>query len=147
MNVKELRIGNYVIDNGEISEVIQIESNGDVMTTCKSKFPVSNVGDLEPVKLTEDLILKCGFKKSSEYVYEHEKDCLLLFDAPTDWQNTKEYPIGVEAVASDYFLGYISHGEIVIRCLHLHDFQNKFFSIIGNELEVNLPTQVLFPET
>ena len=147
MNVKELRIGNYVIDNGEICEVIQIESNGNVMTTCKSKFPISNVGDLEPVKLTEKLILDCGFKKSSEYVYEYEKDCLLLFDAPNDWENTIEYPIGIEALESNYFLGYISHGEIVIRCLYLHDMQNKFFAISGNELKVNLPTQVLFPET
>jgi len=63
MNVKELRIGNIVIDNSEICEVIQIESNGNIMTTCKSKFPISHIQDLEPVKLTDEILLNCGLSK------------------------------------------------------------------------------------
>lgn len=141
MRVEELRIGNYVIDNLEICQVIQIEANGNVMTTCKSRFPISNVEDLDPLKLTENVLLMCGFEKSTKYIFDHDSG--VVFDAPNDWNNTSDYPIGIDCSKS--VMGYNSE-EIIIRCLTLHDLQNKFFAITGEDLKVDLQ-QTLLQET
>lgn len=116
MNVKELRIGNYVIDNLEICQVIQIEANGNVMTSCTSKFPISNVEDLKPVELTQEILLKCGFE--SKY-----------FGIKTFYNPLME-------LDHDFYLMGVDYG---VKIKHLHQLQNLYFVLTGKELEIKLP--------
>lgn len=116
MKVQELRIGNYVIDNLEICQVIQIESNGNVMTTCKSKFPISHINELQSVELTEDLLLKCGFE--SKY-----------FGIKTFYNPLME-------LDHDFYLMGVDYG---VKIKHLHQLQNLYFVLTGKELEIKLP--------
>ena len=120
MKVQELRIGNYVIDNLEICQVIQIESNGNVMTTCKSKFPISNVEDLEPVKLTENVLLMCGFD---------ENMVLSTIEGEIRYYGDGGINIGGEDSCT---LGMV----YIAKCKYLHQLQNLYFALTGKELEV-----------
>lgn len=128
MDVKELRIGNYVLDNGEISEVIQIESNGNVMTTCKSKFPISHIQDLEPVKLTENLLLRCGLSKVGS-----------CFASELLGVGTLRFILN--EIENRFFIEY---GGKQIRVASLHELQNIYVFITKRDLKIEIPEQSLF---
>ena len=120
MRVEDLRIGSYVIDNLEICQVLQIEANGNVMTTCKSKFPISNVEDLEPVKLTENVLLMCGFD---------ENMVLSTIEGEIRYYGDGDINIGGEDSCT---LGMV----YIAKCKYLHQLQNLYFALTGKELEV-----------
>lgn len=139
MNVKELRIGNYVIDNLEICQVIQIESNGNVMTTCKSKFPISNIQDLEPIPLNIGLLIRLGFSGMYEkYQYPLAKGWVEidLGNSESDEELNDQLIVTFnnEYRISDVALDYV------------HQLQNIYFALSGKELEVE-SLKTLFPET
>lgn len=122
MKVQELRIGNYVIDNLEICQVIQIESNGNVMTTCKSKFPISHINELQSVELTEDLLLKCGLGQvGTSFVSDLIGVGTLRF---------------VLSKIKDHF--FIEYGGKYIRVASLHELQSIYHFITKRELKVDL---------
>lgn len=122
MKVQELRIGNYVIDNLEIWQVIQIESNGNVMTTCKSKFPISHINELQSVELTEDLLLKCGLGQvGTSFVSDLIGVGTLRF---------------VLSKIKDHF--FIKYGGKYIRVANLHELQNIYHFLTKRELKVDL---------
>lgn len=143
VDVKELRIGNIIV--GRYSSIIQsvnsiIKDDGYSGGYCIHLLNGDKFGAdcIEPIPLTEELLLKCGFKKTGDYAFEYKDDSDLIFDAPNDWGNTGDYPVGISSINPGYPAMYIPHGEVIIRCLYLHDLQNKFFEITGKELEVEL---------
>lgn len=130
MNVRELRIGNYVIDNLEICQVIEFEANGIVMTTCKSKFPISHINELQSVELTEDLLLKCGFD---------ENMVLSTIEGEIRYYGDGDINIGGEDSCT---LGMV----YIAKCKYLHQLQNLYFALTGEDLKVDLQ-QTLLQET
>ncbi len=143
VDVKELRIGNIVECYSSLHkkhksfEVNQILVDSIELIDTDESFEIL-CDRLDGIPLTEELLLKCGFNKSDDYVYEYKDNSDLLFDAPNDWNNTDDYPVGISSIEPGYPAMYIPHGEIIIRCLYLHELQNKFFAITGKELEVKL---------
>ncbi len=142
VDVKELKIGNIVCvkykdGSHVVTSIVKDDAysggyciqfdNGD---KCSLDYVI-------PMPLTEELLLKCGFKKTGDFAFEYKDDADLIFDAPNDWNNTNDYPVGISSIDPGYPAMYIPHGEVIIRCLYLHDLQNKFFAITGKELEVN----------
>lgn len=122
MKVQELRIGSYVIDNLEICQVLQIEANGNVMTTCKSKFPISHINELQSVELTEDLLLKCELGQvGASFVSDLIGVGTLRF---------------VLSKIKDRF--FIEYGGKHLRVASLHELQNIYHFITKRELEVDL---------
>lgn len=130
INKRELRIGNLVIVNGEIWDIEDVGHNGWNMYEY-------SYATLQPIPLTEEILNKVGFIDSIKHVYEYKNNSNILFDEPEDCNNTKEYPIGITGGNGNYFLGYIPHGEVIIRCLYLHQLQNMYFAITGEELDVS----------
>jgi hypothetical protein len=148
MKANELRIGNYVFSgvggNVRVDEIRLVVGIGYVarMYLRKGEDYESwwdlRVSDAEPILLTPELLEKCGFKRESKYVYRHvEFGEYVLYDAPTDWGNTSEYPVEIDGCGGGVLYGYC-HGSAVIRTLYLHDLQNKFFAITGQELGIKL---------
>lgn len=142
-NVRELRIGNivncYSSERKEnrpfyVTQIFVDEVEIDNEDECFT-IMVDRIGG---IPITEELLLKCGFKKTGDYAFEYKDDSDLIFDAPNDWGNTGDYPVGISSINPGYPAMYIPHGEVIIRCLYLHDLQNKFFEITGKELEVEL---------
>lgn len=140
IDAKELRIGNFVLLDDGVWEIISIDSYGiyDIYHADSGRRIERFNSEIEPIPLTEGLLLKCGFKKTGDFAFEYKDDADLIFDAPNDWENTGDYPVGISSIDPGYPAMYIPHGEVIIRCLYLHDLQNKFFAITGKELEVDL---------
>jgi len=131
MKATELRIGNYVyadlisgkgrtvIHKIKLRDLVNIEECGGFL-------------EFKPIPLTPEILEKCGFIKESEYIFTHESE--IVFDAPSDWSDLDEYPIGIDCSRS--VMGY-NPEVVIIRCIYLHDLQNKFYAIKGEELEIN----------
>ena len=125
MKSTELRIGNLLRDKVSKTELEVIELNQcDIVTYVidRSKFPLKDGWGIEPIPLTEEWLFKFGFERygeschlqgiSIEDIHNGEKWCLSMFD---------EYH-AVEASIS------------IIQ--HVHQLQNLYFALIGEELTI-----------
>lgn len=107
IKANELRIGNLV--NRQGSELIV---NG-----CDIKwFQEDSYNGLEPIPLTEEILLKCGFKLAIDENIYTLHDTIEL--TQTDYGN------------SFYFMGNFIKSDIK----HLHQLQNLYFALTGEEL-------------
>jgi hypothetical protein len=123
MKANELRIGNWVngeFANGELKpfQIFRIDGNDD----CSG---------LEPIPLTPELLEKCGFVRSQD---EDENSLTLVNGRKTfKW---------VEGNDGDYFLIYQTDCGLdyntAFELEHLHELQNLYFPLTGEELEINL---------
>lgn len=146
MEAKELRLGNYVklskdyqyvgitIPSGTIFKVESIETNSLYLKcnikdgTFYGKIPVSMV---EPIALTEELLLKSGFTKEyygfcndielsyGRYLHNDGVDDDKLFASI----NSAEYPLSRTPIE------------------YLHQLQNIYLDLSGKELEISYEYQ------
>ena len=116
MKATELRIGNYL--NGKQGHVIitEIRTNNSVkILDNTSSFYVGTC--LQPIPLTEEWLLKFGFKQISERVY------------------IKNYHYGYEFGITNIFI--IKNDNYFMRYKHIqhvHELQNLYFALTGEEL-------------
>jgi hypothetical protein len=118
MEAQELRIGNIVKDEltGEfmkISDLSENKINAEVID--RSKFPLPLGWKMTPIKLTEEILLKCGFKKKNTTWFSKDNFAInIMFDV--EWCGN----------------------WIGIRINYLHQLQNIYWCLVGEELEINL---------
>lgn len=129
----ELRIGNIVKDN-----------DGDIIRVNYKTFELLEAFGycyLEPIPLTEEILLKCGAKKLPHFTVTN---CHLLdlgrnrFLSFSDMNNANQM----------VWLQTIDESRITdLVCVHnydyngkmmLHQLQNLYFALTGEELEVKL---------
>lgn len=104
MLVNELRVGNYVTQDGEFIQ--GISSNGI------HKFDIEQIS-LEPIPLTEQWLLKFGFKKKqTHYTHSINRGYEFILD-------------------SDFTLCDI---DIFVSVKYVHQLQNLYFALTGKEL-------------
>lgn len=126
IQAQELRIGNKVKDeNGFIFDVVGLGkgwitvdfhgNEGDVWEfDFKNSFPYG-------ILLTEEILLKCGFEKSTDgdhFFIGHYGFCFIH-----DGQDYCLKPL-------------INEPMIVAYCRHLHQLQNIYYAITGQELTI-----------
>lgn len=119
MNIQELRIGNYIEWN-----------NTKLIITCVNidycigydKLKDELIHDqcskliFKPIPLTEDILLKCGFYKGSEYYVLNGVN------------------INIDNFDFTYFDNSLCSRKTKINSLH--QLQNLYFALTGEELEV-----------
>lgn len=132
IDVKELRIGNYVWfhdknhDTNEVRRVLGIQDDSVNLVgleTCivdgQLRYITINScleSCMVPIPITEELLLKCGFEKKQ-------------WGSATVYYQTK---IELDA---HFCLNGVDYN---IQVRSLHQLQNLYFSLTGEELEVNL---------
>lgn len=131
INANELRIGNLCLDhNAEYHEV-------SIKDFHRFNVPKMD-GDygLYPIPLTEEILLKCGFekepmayRKSIDYFGGGKKltfsgDYLYIVDS--EKQNT---------IPTDIITLW---NKDICKEFYLHQLQNLYFALTGQELEINL---------
>ena len=114
MEANELRLGNYI--RNMYGEVIKVD--------LKALKEVSKGELFGVVELTEEILLKCGFEKFSEYIFSISIDngWFLNIESNYIFLNYKENECEV------------SHFEYK----YLHQLQNIYFALTGKELNVKL---------
>lgn len=134
MKANELRIGNWVkIDDG-IGRVIALSSfehlgleikpepNQTVMVGDKLfDYPES---ELSPIRLSEEILIKCGFRKVN-----HING--FSFYTLSNSKKNKAH-IDIYDHQTIYFGYHVSH------CKYLHQLQNLFFALMGEEIKIEL---------
>jgi hypothetical protein len=123
MIASELRIGNLLDYNGKIVKVntLAIDFHGNqTMLASKENFlwNVSKIDGIKPIPLTEEWLLKFGFDErlhgwwSEKIFLRKDENGNLWFD----WNGTTQ----TESIEIKY----------------LHELQNLYFALAGNELKI-----------
>lgn len=130
MNANELKYNNYVYECywcNEIGEfkkhIIQIR---DVLESHVVDFfdNAYNYDDIKPIRLTEEILLKCGFE------YE-TKDWLYLKYIKFNFNTDRSVNMSIVYVN-------INNRDMGLEIEYLHELQNLYFALTQKELEINL---------
>lgn len=134
VDIKELRIGNIVV--GKYSSIIQsvnsiVKDDGYSGGYCIHLLNGDKFGAdcIEPIPLTEELLLKCGFTK--EY-YGFSCDIVEL--------SYGRFLCNDDTDKDKLFLS-INNAEYTISGVslkYLHQLQNIYYDLTGKELDVKL---------
>ena len=130
INANELRITNKVYDNGKICTIESINAFADGEADVYL-VETGNAGMfIDPIPLTEDILLKCGFEKHS-----NSNEFWNLYTLKNGWYISQA--LHIEDSAGVNFGCFYWSGEF-IEIKHLHQLQNLFFCLCGKELTIKL---------
>ena len=121
----ELRIGNWVnCRMGRDVKVHGIESNWDYVWLNHlngAGVYKDNVDDIDPIPITEDWLLKFGFVE----------------EFPLTWNKVRNYhQIGLIKFNEFWTVSIAgTFGMIEVKYKHIHQLQNLYFALTGEELE------------
>lgn len=152
INIREIRIGNWVSTDGipfdttigsfyEVKGIIDFMNDKNTVAITADGIHANYAGGIKtdhlvPIPINEEILLKCGFNYSSNHIYEYKNNGNILFDEPNDWNNISKYPIGIFGGHGN--IAYTPMGEVIIRCIYLHQLQNMYYAITGDELKIEL---------
>lgn len=136
INAKELRVGNILMfdetDTVIVTEIYKkkVKFSGVPMARYSKIEATCGLSDLEPVPITESILLNCGFKKRNEGFYE-------VFHIET-WNNIRTVSTVFKITLDDLDgpIGVFISGNHVVHLRSLHQLQNLYFSLTGQELEI-----------
>ena len=125
MDAKALRIGNLIkytdypnLKDDLLGKVICVTGDDiSFMSNC-------NVAYLEPIKLTEDLLIKLGFNKDGRVI----KTYAMI-------GNEINFKILVNTENEFYFYPSVAI-KWSVRLKYVHQLQNLYFALTGEELDV-----------
>jgi hypothetical protein len=152
MEINELRIGNYVkhydpINGTNIYKVYNIDDRGGISRVSlegKGQLASCTVKDIEPIELTEEVLLKLGFYKKSigNELYRYYKEvCIDNYSYLFDYAVIpKDKYIGLKVTKAeneddevDYFTIFYND-----NIKNLHQLQNAYFILTDKELKIEL---------
>ena len=144
LKVNELRIGNYILWNSKLSspEISSLTFPVEVTSLFPDKIGYISPGiehrsesfeddllqtqtahrsieEFEPILLTSDILEKCGFENT---------------EANDQFSSYRKEPITIRFMVGNSTRAKINDFEFV--CLYLHQLQNIYFDLTGEELEV-----------
>lgn len=145
--IKELKIGNYIRYNGCIVSVYAIsnptpnkdkhfDNKATVMLWCNGLIDAI-IDEIEPIPITEELLLKIGFKKDRNGYFsygEYNDELSIRFSSNYTFIEYANLCFNPEDVTET---NYSSSLEFP-NTLHLHTLQNIWHLLTGKELEIKL---------
>ena len=123
MKQNEIRVGNCLIDprayDKELNKKFGVDDSPYFKVTARD---IQFAEEYKPIPLTEEILLKCRFKKKNGYkfVLHNSHFSLVMIDS---------------IKREDYAF---SHYNLWVNLEHVHQLQNLYFALTGQELEVNL---------
>ena len=129
INIEQFRIGNYVLVDNILRKICYLNNYGNKNVKLIGfevdddyEFESARSGRLDSVKITDQLLIKLGFTFHTHF---------RLWQRP---RPERTYSIELD---NNYFPLDFSHRPIVQHMVHLHELQNLFYSIQGEELAFN----------
>jgi len=112
MQASELRIGNFIQLGSSIVHVTHFDIR-----------QISRGSVYEPIPLTPEILEACGFKVTSKGFYQHP-----------NWYN-----LSLKFMKGTYALRCNFMDVVATNIEHLHQLQNVYHSLTGEELTINFP--------
>lgn len=134
MKANELRIGSLIYDDnilpckvvgllrGEKEDSFCVLVDTYVLDRFLPTGRLISVSDISPILLTEEILLKCGFVNNE----------------PKDWGSFTLGNINFLKEDGNKMNGLYMNGYRVADIRYLHQLQNLYFAITGEELEIEL---------
>lgn len=127
---QDLRIGNWVQFGGVPMKVVLIQQQSVAIGTEDNNFSAS-YDEIGPIPLTDEIMAKCGFYVEKAYGlwqhYYYNVNVLIM-------RLSDEYP---------YEHSWINYDTLLemplIDCRYMHELQNSFVAITGQELYIKKP--------
>ena len=123
----EIRVGNWLEWNKKPFKVCAIFRN-----VTENELWAKDNNELHPIPLTEEILLKFGFKKYRNIgCYDTDKDAFFF--------ESDKISLTIDFILSSsnhYYRSTPVDGAIPLK--YLHQLQNLVFSVTGEELEINL---------
>ena len=124
----ELRFDNWVYGSIRPNEPVQIKSIDT--TICKAGEYLEDYKSINPIPLTEDILLKCGFVFITDWSIKRNEGFLYLLD------------LGYLMLGTGVMGGYVTlfNNEGLscgIYVKYLHQLQNLYYSLTGEELKID----------
>ena len=120
MEANELRIGNYVYPFDDIYLVSNKTIIEDCIQVCFKDF--ENTNELHPISLTEDWLLKLGFRNVSNNWYN-------IF------ANENTFNVYLFENESGFRVEIVNQSIAVLN--YVHELQNLYFALTKQELTIN----------
>ena len=144
MEVKELRIENYILLHACIEQILIIDNCGVIGTENQ---PLCSIEECEPIPLTEEWLLKFGFNWIEQASYCNKKQWTLQVSRKTDdeteinrdgtwfdgigdysWMHGSEKP-------KTMVVNTLCRGNYVCSSVgYVHQLQNLYFALTNEEL-------------
>jgi len=120
IKANELRIGNLVRYEDRNFKIYALSKELPCLDTIEYGIGVVSYKTIQPIELTEDILIKCGF----------------------EWRNEHR---GVGAIMdfNKQSIGLMENGEVRylncwVKLEYLHQLQNLYYCLTGKELEIKL---------
>ena len=125
MTAEELRIGNYVLDEENKVRLVTELSRALIRTSFDLILLASEV---KPIPLTEEILLKCGFEINGKYYRsKYIQDSIKLI-----------YYFNQRVLYFKYKGEFSPMIQIPRAIESLHELQNIYYALTGEELEAHL---------
>ena len=118
IQANELRIGNWILWN---------MPGGSIQPILVASIPLDD-DNYSPIPLTTEILEKAGFEKDEDYT-THEGKMYVSFNLP---DGTTIDKLGDNDFEYHVWDNYEKHIK------YLHQLQNLYFALTGEELEINL---------
>lgn len=140
MEAKELRIGNLIYVDSKLRYVF-----GTIYKTIQHNYHLQNStysenyeNECEPIPLTEEWLLKLGFEEIS-FTEDRNRDWYKMFEI----DNTSEiislnYYTKTNYCRFNFDIGY---GNKYLDLYYVHQLQNLYFALTGEELAIKKATE------
>lgn len=127
IQANQLRIGNWILKDGKYFQIIYGINKKYVYgldsEILDSHINKSELNNLHPIPLTEEILLKCGFDNGYEITIKIGRKKIVF-----NWS--------IKIVSTGYRSGWYCEKYRNIK--YLHQLQNLIFALTGKELEINL---------
>lgn len=135
MKASELRIGNYVSNIGHglirVSEIFQVKIYG-IGVYSSDYTSQRHLKYTYPIPLTEEWLLKFGFELEHEFANAYK---MYTTKHPYDCSNIT-YSINEKMLR--FSNGQNKGSTLIPYVKHVHQLQNLYFALTGEELTLNL---------
>jgi len=123
MEVLDLRIGNYVdypLEGYDSIHKVTVETLRDIENGNQ---------DIQPIPLTEEILLKCGFENKMNLMYISIFEGMLCI-------SMKDFSYGLYSSEQRFNIGLSYSNSTKIQ--YLHQLQNLYWSLTQKELQIEL---------
>ena len=136
IKVQELRIGNYVYCQDEINVIYGITKEGFIQYEKENSVYYCGIDEIKPIELTEEILLKNT--KTSRFISRYKSE--LIFDNYDSNICIFKQKLIQICLYCDFRkkIYYIKINGKKIHIKYLHQLQNLYFVLIGQELEIQL---------